>query len=452
MPIQGLYGRQQLAAKTSSSAPDREHTGHLCGRSFCRSAEHSQGEICQLETRSPCDDGGHIQLVMEKPGSICISPILPNREVLIKDSQGPSNSDSYHTDMADANLVSKAVGNGSGNTDFTSTISRPVDRPRAEQPPTHRNQTADVGGMENLRDRLIAMGLSADSSALFLQSRRPGTQSAYKAPWNKWVSWCGQREINAIQADVADVANFLTDQLQRGLKYSTLNCYRSAISAYHPEIEGYKMGQHPLIKQLMQGAFNRNPPKPRYSDTWDVEAVLAYIKRLGSNTKLSRKELTHKLAILMALVSACRGSELHKLKPPVMTEKTDEVTSHIAGLTKSKRPSKPHVSVVFHTYEEDTNLAVIDCLKAYLRITQSSRLLKEQKESLFLSYKAPFNPVATCSIARWLKVVMTEAGINTDVFKAHSTRAASTSKAQAQGLSTSQIIERANWTKGSTFF
>ena len=41
---------------------------------------------------------------------------------------------------------------------------------------------------------------------------------------------------------MADVANFLTEQLQRGLQYSTLNCYRSAISAYHPEIEGYKMG------------------------------------------------------------------------------------------------------------------------------------------------------------------------------------------------------------------
>ena len=78
---------------------------------------------------------------------------------------------------------------------------------------------------------------------------------------------------------MAGVANCLTEQLQRGLQYSTLNCYRSAISADHPEMEGYKMGQHPLIKQLMQGAFNRNPPKPRYSDTWDVESVLAFIKR-----------------------------------------------------------------------------------------------------------------------------------------------------------------------------
>ena len=59
------------------------------------------------------------------------------------------------------------------------------------------------------------------------------------------------------------------------------------------------MGKHPLIKQLVQGAFNRNPPKPRYSDTWDVESVLAYIKRLGSNAQLVRKELTHKLAMLI---------------------------------------------------------------------------------------------------------------------------------------------------------
>ena len=84
-----------------------------------------------------------------------------------------------------------------------------------------------------------------------------------------------------------------------------------------------------------------------------MESVLAFIKRLGSNAKLSRKELTHKLAMLMALVSACRGSELHKLKPPIMAENTDEVTFHIAGLTKSKRPSNPHVSLVFHKYEED---------------------------------------------------------------------------------------------------
>ena len=47
---------------------------------------------------------------------------------------------------------------------------------------------------------------------------------------------------------------------------------------------------------------------------------------------------------------------------------------------------------------------------------------------------------------------MKQSGIDTDIYKAHSTRAAATSKAKAQGLSTEQIITRANWSKTETFF
>ena len=46
---------------------------------------------------------------------------------------------------------------------------------------------------------------------------------------------------------------------------------------------------------------------------------------------------------------------------------------------------------------------------------------------------------------------MKKAGIDTNVFKGHSTQSASTSKAKAQGLSCKQILEHAKWTKKSTF-
>ena len=38
------------------------------------------------------------------------------------------------------------------------------------------------------------------------------------------------------------------------------------------------------------------------------------------------------------------------------------------------------------------------------------------------------------------------------MYKAHSTRAASTSKAKAQGLSVEQITQKANWSRAITFF
>ena len=180
------------------------------------------------------------------------------------------------------------------------------------------------------------------------------------------------------------MANFLTDQRnEKSLEYSTLNVYRSALSAYHLEIEGYQVGQHPIIKQVLQGMFNAKPPRPRYTNTWDVNRVLVYIKSLGTNHKLALRELTYKLVMIMALVSASRGSELHKINPMFMTDKGNEVTFHIVALTKTKRPSKSYISVVFREYVEDYLLDVIACLRQYLTSTTQYRLTTKQKEHLF---------------------------------------------------------------------
>jgi hypothetical protein len=43
------------------------------------------------------------------------------------------------------------------------------------------------------------------------------------------------------------------------------------------------------------------------------------------------------------------------------------------------------------------------------------------------------------------------AGIDISIYKAHSTRSATTSKAKIIGLSAQEIMQRANWTRESTF-
>ena len=74
------------------------------------------------------------------------------------------------------------------------------------------------------------------------------------------------------------------------------------------------------------------------------------------------------------------------------------------------------------------------------------------KSQLLLSFVKPHKEVVPCTIAGWLVQVMTNAGIDTSTFKAHSTRGASTSKARAKGLSCQDIImAMAKWKKASTF-
>ena len=74
------------------------------------------------------------------------------------------------------------------------------------------------------------------------------------------------------------------------------------------------------------------------------------------------------------------------------------------------------------------------------------------RNQLLLSFVEPHRPVVPCTIAGWLVKLMTESGIDTDQFKAHSTRGASTSKAAARGLSCKDIMAMAKWKNSSTFY
>jgi integrase len=59
--------------------------------------------------------------------------------------------------------------------------------------------------------------------------------------------------------------------------------------------------------------------------------------------------------------------------------------------------------------------------------------------------------VTTNTIARWLKTVLRNSGVNTDVYSAHSTRAASTSAAAANGCTFDEIMTHVGWSNANTF-
>ena len=72
-------------------------------------------------------------------------------------------------------------------------------------------------------------------------------------------------------------------------------------------------------------------------------------------------------------------------------------------------------------------------------------------QQLLISYHRPHKPVQSCTIARWIKSLLGSAGIDTSIFKGHSTRSASTSKARAGGISLEDVLKMADWTGPSSF-
>ena len=76
------------------------------------------------------------------------------------------------------------------------------------------------------------------------------------------MDWCQPRDRNPAAGPIEDVINFLAYLYKGGYQYRSLNSYRSAISAIHEEVDGYPVGQHPLVTRMLKGAFNERPPLP----------------------------------------------------------------------------------------------------------------------------------------------------------------------------------------------
>ena len=174
-------------------------------------------------------------------------------------------------------------------------------------------RSPQAGRLESLTERLSAKGISQQASALISAGWSKGTNKSYQSAWNKWQSWCLQRNLDPLSAPVSTLVNFLTHQFEEGLQHRSINAIRSAVSVTHDQVDGTPIGQHPVVSRLMRGIYNSRPPTPKYVTTWKVSSMTSCIRSWGQNSSLSMKQLTLKLAMLMALTGACRSSELAAL-------------------------------------------------------------------------------------------------------------------------------------------
>ena len=203
----------------------------------------------------------------------------------------------------------------------------------------------------------------------------------------------------------------------------------------------------------MKGVFNLQPPMPKYKVTWDVDIVLDYLCMLPSNGDFNLQQLSHKLVMLMTLTNAGRCSDLATLNLSFCSISGNSSRFVIPGLTRSCR-SGPPLEATYPAFTENPQLCPVQTLKAYMLRTQplrqSANPLRE-RELLFISVRKPHNPVGPATLGRWLRGIMHQSSIDTNVFSAHLTRGAANSKARIVGVSLENIIKAANWSNTSAF-
>ena len=261
------------------------------------------------------------------------------------------------------------------------------------------------------------------------------------------MDFCRQGNLNSHHTSAINVIEFFTTLFPtRG--YSALSTARAAIATIVLLPDGYTVSNHPLIIRYFKGIFNLKPPSPRYRAVWDVKIVLDFLRSLSPAKTLGLRDLTFKVTMLMALLTAQRQQTLKYLNISQMKIGPDKFVFQVNDILKTSKPGKIGVTIEMCAYPPEKRLCIYKYLTEYLKRTKE---LRGKEKQLLISFRKPYTPVTTDTIARWLRTVMLNSGLDITEYKAHSVRTAAVSNAFAANIPVEDIISQAGWVNEKTF-
>lgn len=428
--------------------------------SFCHISEQENPTVLFMDSSSSSlYDGCPVHCLAEHV-CVCIPTITANSESTDSCKTVSMHNDSCCSTVAKTILVHSVVRSVGSMSTETSMQSGSVDSVQGENiPSTSGNATSDC--MAVIDQCYSSKGFSKRTRKLLAKSWRSGTQKDYRSKFRRFASWCRERDIDPYLATLANCVDFLTSLFHAGLKYRTINGYRSMLSSVLDPVEKIPIGQHPYVIRLLRAVFNERPPLKSLVPEWDLLLVLGCLKKAPFEplSETSLKLLTWKTCFLVAITTFRRCSDLQSLQLGEGSANVTKqgVTFRRIGLSKQDRPNHFSKNIFVPALPHNKLLDPKRALTYYLKKTEVFRRNDKGEDTvkLFLARKKPHKPVTSQTISRWLVELIQfcykqENKVPGKV-KGHSTRSIGPSWALFRGASLQQVMETADWSRETTF-
>lgn len=289
--------------------------------------------------------------------------------------------------------------------------------------------------------------IPSQAAEVMLASLSDNTIKQYNTGLKQWHSYCQANNVNFYSASVIEVLKFMTLMYEQGNKYGSINSIKSALGL----ILGPNIMNDHRVKRFMKGIFKLRTPLPRYNVTWNPTLVLNYLSEKFPNENLSLEDLSKKVVTLLALVTAHRVQTLSLTKlSNIKVFSGEKITITISDKIKTSAINRKMPILVLPYFNEKPSICPARAIEQYITRTKDKR--SNNCDKLFISFKKPFREVSSQTISRWVKCTLSDSGIDSSVFGAHSTRHAATSAANRLGVSIDLIKSTAGWTGNSQTF
>lgn len=277
-----------------------------------------------------------------------------------------------------------------------------------------------------------------------IQSISDSTLKQYLKALSDWAVFCEACDCNVYDPEINTVISWLCNKHSNGASYSTINTCRSALSL----ILGDRIGKNVIISRLLKGMYNIKPAKPKYDRIYNLDPVLLALEKLYPLERLSLPELTEKLVVLLALITAHRKQTISFILISKIVRKTGGLEIEIPQKVKNSQSGTFQPLLILPEFTEKPELCVVKTLDRYLLVTKE---LRKDCDYLLVTTKKPHKKASKDSISRWIRAFLGKCGISKE-FAPHSLRHAATSAALKKGIDISIIKSLAGWSERSNVF
>ena len=191
--------------------------------------------------------------------------------------------------------------------------------------------------LAGVQQSLESRGISDKAVSLTCISWRWGTEKSYSLAWELWQGWCSKGHINPLSASLSDIANFLQNlRMVNRTPHSTPTVLQYQLLTPQSRLSSRRTS---YCLQAASRGVQRTPSStkvPVYLG--HVRVVVEFLKSMAPNEALPYKDLTMKLAALMAITNANRASDLHALDRRFLQKKKNLLRGCCSGCQAWPRP------------------------------------------------------------------------------------------------------------------
>lgn len=317
------------------------------------------------------------------------------------------------------------------------------------------------------RSRLVKeSGWSTDSATCVPFGYAKSTISTYNVYINKYRDFCVQKSVIFPSVNPSILADFLTTLAAKSTKpKGVLNTSLSALKAYFRAIGLPLTVFSSDIDLLITGLIKSGTTVPmQRTQAMPIKNFVSLFQSWGENNKLNLKDLRAKSIALLALSVMLRPSDIAP-RSVHYDQETKNVTDVLFKTDQIMFLEDGSMKITLFGIKNDTTrtgfevnvpchriplLCPVNCLRTYLEKTHDIR--DNTLRPVFISLTRPFAAIKADAVAKILRSVIFDAGLDVSIFSAKYFRPTGASVLIESGENPELVRKLGRWKCSSVFY